>query len=105
MAGHFNIPDITGKSIYIALQLKQPLQQLIRLIIDSIFGQNQLVLSSQYRFGTLMLWTGYVLALFLVCAVLCVIVYMALTKEDDGLSKAERKARRQAAKQVKGGKA
>ena len=33
--------------------------------------------------------------LFLVCAVLCVIVYMALTKEDDGLSKAERKARRQ----------
>ena len=43
--------------------------------------------------------------LFLVCAVLCVIVYMALTKEDDGLSKAERKARRQAAKQVKGGKA
>ena len=39
--------------------------------------------------------------LFLVCAVLCVIVYMALTKEDDGLSK----ARRQAAKQVKGGKA
>ena len=43
--------------------------------------------------------------LFLVCAVLCVIVYMALTKEDDGLSKAERKARRQAAKQAKGGKA
>ena len=43
--------------------------------------------------------------LFLVCAVLCVSVYMALTKEDDGLSKAERKARRQAAKQVKGGKA
>ena len=43
--------------------------------------------------------------LFLVCAVLCVIVSMALTKEDDGLSKAERKARRQAAKQVKGGKA
>ena len=43
--------------------------------------------------------------LFLVCAVLCVIVYMALTMEDDGLSKAERKARRQAAKQVKGGKA
>ena len=43
--------------------------------------------------------------LFLVCAVLCVIVYMALTKEDDGLSKAERKARRQVAKQVKGGKA
>ena len=43
--------------------------------------------------------------LFLVCAVLCVIVYMALTKEDDGLSKAERKAHRQAAKQVKGGKA
>ena len=43
--------------------------------------------------------------LFLVCAVLCVIVYMALTKEDDGLSKTERKARRQAAKQVKGGKA
>ena len=43
--------------------------------------------------------------LFLVCAVLCVIVYMALTKEDDGLSKAERKARGQAAKQVKGGKA
>ena len=43
--------------------------------------------------------------LFLVCAVFCVIVYMALTKEDDGLSKAERKARRQAAKQVKGGKA
>ena len=43
--------------------------------------------------------------LFLVCAVLCVTVYMALTKEDDGLSKAERKARRQAAKQVKGGKA
>ena len=43
--------------------------------------------------------------LFLVCAVLCVIVYMALTKEDDGLSKAERKARRQAVKQVKGGKA
>lgn len=39
--------------------------------------------------------------LFLVCAVLCVIVYMALTKEDDGLSK----ARRQAVKQVKGGKA
>ena len=43
--------------------------------------------------------------LFLVCAVLCVIVYMALTNEDDGLSKAERKASRQAAKQVKGGKA
>ncbi len=43
--------------------------------------------------------------LFLVCAVLCVIVYMALTKEDDGLSKAERKARRQAAKTGKGGKA
>ena len=43
--------------------------------------------------------------LFLVCAVLCVVVYFSLTKEDDGLSKAERKARRQAAKQVKGGKA
>ena len=43
--------------------------------------------------------------LFLVCAVLCVIVYMALPKEDNGLRKAERKARRQAAKQVKGGKA
>ena len=43
--------------------------------------------------------------LFLVCAVRCVSVYMAMTKEDDGLSKAERKARRQAAKQVKGGKA
>ena len=35
--------------------------------------------------------------LFLVCAVLCVIVYMSLTKEDDGRSKAERKA-------LKGGK-
>ena len=34
---------------------------------------------------------------FLVCAVLCVIVYMSLTKEDDGRSKAERKA-------LKGGK-
>ena len=32
-----------------------------------------------------------------VCAVLCVIVYMSLTKEDDGRSKAERKA-------LKGGK-
>ena len=29
--------------------------------------------------------------LFLVCAVLCVIVYFSLTKEDDGLTKAQRK--------------
>ena len=35
--------------------------------------------------------------LFLICAVLCVVVYMSLTKEDDGRSKAERKA-------LKGGK-
>ena len=35
--------------------------------------------------------------LFLVCAVLCVVVYVSLTKEDDGRSKAERKA-------LKGGK-
>ena len=35
--------------------------------------------------------------LFLVCAVLCVVVYMSLTREDDGRSKAERKA-------LKGGK-
>ena len=35
--------------------------------------------------------------LFLVCAVLCVVVYVSLTREDDGRSKAERKA-------LKGGK-
>ena len=35
--------------------------------------------------------------LFLVCAVLCVVVYMSLTREDDGRSKAERKV-------LKGGK-
>ena len=29
--------------------------------------------------------------LFLVCAVLCVVVYFSLTKEDDGLTKAQRK--------------
>ena len=43
--------------------------------------------------------------LFLVCAVLCVVVYFSLTREEDGLSKAERKARKQAARQAKGGKA
>ena len=35
--------------------------------------------------------------LFLVCAVLCVVVYVSLTREDDGRSKAERKT-------LKGGK-
>ena len=43
--------------------------------------------------------------LFLVCAVLCVVVYFSLTREEDGLSKAERKARRRASKQAKGGNA
>ena len=42
---------------------------------------------------------------FIVSTMLGVIVCMARPKEADGLSKAERKARRQAAKQVKGGKA
>ena len=45
--------------------------------------------------------------LFLVCAVLCVIVYFSLTKEDDGLTKAQRKelkaAKKAAAKAAKGG--
>ena len=45
--------------------------------------------------------------LFLVCAVLCVIVYFSLTKEDDGLSKEQRQARKAAKKAaekaVKGG--
>lgn len=43
--------------------------------------------------------------LFLVCAVLCVVVYFSLTREDDGLTKAQRrelKAGRKAA--AKGGK-
>ena len=43
--------------------------------------------------------------LFLVCAVLCVVVYFSLTREDDGLTKAQRrelKAARKAA--AKGGK-
>ena len=45
--------------------------------------------------------------LFLVCAVLCVVVYFSLTKEDDGLTKAQRKelkaAKKAAAKAAKGG--
>ena len=45
--------------------------------------------------------------LFLVCAVLCVVVYFSLTKEDDGLTRAQRKelkaARKAAAKAAKGG--
>ena len=45
--------------------------------------------------------------LFLVCAVLCVIVYFSLTKEDDGSSKEQRQARKAAKKvaekAVKGG--
>ena len=43
--------------------------------------------------------------LFLVCAVLCIVVYFSLTREDDGLTKAQRrelKAARKAA--AKGGK-
>ena len=39
--------------------------------------------------------------LFLVCAVLCVIVYFSLTKEDDGLSKEQRQARKAAKKAAK----
>ena len=46
--------------------------------------------------------------LFLVCAVLCVVVYFSLTKEDDGLSKAQhnelKAAKKVAAKAAKGGK-
>ena len=42
--------------------------------------------------------------LFLVCAVLCVVVYFSLTKEDDGLTKAQRKQLKQAQKAAKGGK-
>ena len=43
--------------------------------------------------------------LFLVCAVLCVIVYFSLTKEDDGLTKAQRKELKAAKKAAaKGGK-
>ena len=42
-----------------------------------------------------------------VCAVLCVVVYFSLTKEDDGLTRAQRKelkaARKAAAKAAKGG--
>ena len=42
--------------------------------------------------------------LFLVCAVLCVVVYFSLTKEDDGLTKAQRKQLKQAQKAAKGEK-
>ena len=43
--------------------------------------------------------------LFLVCAVLCVVVYFSLTKEDDGLTKAQRKELKAAKKAAaKGGK-
>ena len=43
--------------------------------------------------------------LFLVCAVLCVVVYFSLTKEDDGLTKAQRKELKVAKKAAaKGGK-
>ena len=43
--------------------------------------------------------------LFLVCAVLCVVVYFSLTKEDDGLTRAQRKELKAAKKAaVKGGK-
>ena len=43
--------------------------------------------------------------LFLVCAVLCVIVYFSLTKEDDGLTKAQRKELKATKKAAaKGGK-
>ena len=42
--------------------------------------------------------------LFLVCAVLCVVVYFSLTKEDDGLTRAQRKELNAAKKAVKGGK-
>ena len=46
--------------------------------------------------------------LFLVCAVLCVVVYFSLTKEDDGLTKAQhnelKAAKKIAAKAAKGGK-
>ena len=46
--------------------------------------------------------------LFLVCAVLCVVVYFSLTQEDDGLTKAQhnelKAAKKVAAKAAKGGK-
>lgn len=46
--------------------------------------------------------------LFLVCAVLCVVVYFSLTKENDGLTKAQhnelKAAKKVAAKAAKGGK-
>ena len=42
--------------------------------------------------------------LFLVCAVLCVVVYFSLTKEDDGLTRAQRKELKAAKKAAKGGK-
>ena len=43
--------------------------------------------------------------LFLVCAVLCVVVYFSLTKEDDGLTKVQRKELKAAKKAAaKGGK-
>ena len=43
--------------------------------------------------------------LFLVCAVLCVVVYFSLTKEADGLTKAQRKELKAAKKAAaKGGK-
>ena len=43
--------------------------------------------------------------LFLVCAALCVVVYFSLTKEDDGLTKAQRKELKAAKKAAaKGGK-
>lgn len=50
--------------------------------------------------GLVWLWV-----LFLVCAVLCVIVYFSLTKEDDGLTKAQRKELKATKKAAaKGGK-
>ena len=42
--------------------------------------------------------------LFLVFAVLCVVVYFSLTKEDDGLTRAQRKELNAAKKAAKGGK-
>ena len=42
--------------------------------------------------------------MFLLCAVLCVIIYFTLTQEDDGLTRAQRKELNAAKKAVKGGK-
>ena len=70
-----------------------------------MMGIDHLFVDESHQFKNYGMAGAVSVVLFLVCAVLCVVVYFSLTKEDDGLTKAQRKELKAAKKAAaKGGK-